>query len=187
MGVDPVLMGDEGVAREVAERLASGACGIKVAPMFIHRRPDDEVMEVVWRCARDHGVFVLSQSGASRKAGQEEAWGHPAYFDAVLAGVSDVSPCSSRTSASVPRMMWLRSPLGIQTWWPTPRCSSDAEPPDEIVAIIRRIGTDRVLFGTNYPLVDQSACVAIFEALPLTDEERHQIGYENASRLLTRH
>jgi predicted TIM-barrel fold metal-dependent hydrolase len=55
--------------------------------------------------------------------------------------------------------------------------------PDEIVTTIRRIGTDRVLFGTNYPLVDQVACAAAFEALPLTEAERHEIGYANASRV----
>jgi predicted TIM-barrel fold metal-dependent hydrolase len=179
-----VLMGDERVASEVAERLASGACGIKVAPMFIHRRPDDEAMEVVWRCARDHEVFVLSQSGASRKPGEQEAWGHPAYFDAVLhayptvivqlahLGIGAEEDVATLTSRYANVVADTSMQLGTG-------------PPDEIVAIIRRIGADRVLFGTNYPLVDQAACAAAFEALPLTEDERHQIGYGNASSLLT--
>jgi predicted TIM-barrel fold metal-dependent hydrolase len=61
-----------------------------------------------------------------------------------------------------------------------------ARAPDELAATIRRIGTDRVLFGTNYPLMDQAACVEALGALPLTEEERRQIGYGNANRLLTR-
>lgn len=184
VGVDPVLMGDKRVTSEVAECLARGACGIKVAPMFIHRRPDDEVMEVVWRCARDHRVFVLSQSGASRKGGEEEAWGHPSYFDAVLRayptvtvqlahlGIGAEGDVASLTSHHANVVTDLSMQL-------------DVGPPDGLVATIRRIGADRVLFGTNYPLVDQAACVATFEALPLTEEERQQIGYENANRLLT--
>ena len=51
VGVDPVLMGEELVRQEVTERLATGACGLKVAPGSIYRRPDDPVMEVVWRLA----------------------------------------------------------------------------------------------------------------------------------------
>jgi uncharacterized protein len=183
VGVDPVLMGDDRVASEIAECLASGACGIKVAPMFIHRRPDDEAMEVVWRCAREHEVFVLSQCGASRQDGEEEAWGHPASFDAVLrayptvtvqlahlgigaeSGVAALTRCYPNVVADTSMQLGTRSP-------------------DELVGIIRDIGADRVLFGTNYPLVDQAACVALFAALPLTEDERQQIGYANASRLL---
>ena len=184
VGVDPVLMGDGGVASEIAERLGNGACGIKVAPMFIHRRPDDEAMEVVWRCARDHGVFVLSQSGASRAAGDEQAWGHPAYFDAVLRAYPTVTVqlahlgigAEEDVAALAGRYSNVVADTSMQLGF---------RPPDEVVATIRRIGTDRVLFGTNYPLVDQVACVAAFEALSLTEEERHEIGYGNASRLFT--
>ncbi len=185
VGVDPVLMGDDGVAKEVAAGLASGACGIKVAPMFIHRRPDDETMEVVWRCARDHGVFVLSQCGASRKAGAEEAWGHPAYFDAVLDAYPTVTVQLAHLGIGAEddvATLTRRYPNVVADT----SMQLETRPPDELVAIIRRIGSDRVLFGTNYPLVDQSVCVATFEALPLTEEERNLIGYENASRLLTR-
>jgi predicted TIM-barrel fold metal-dependent hydrolase len=186
VGVDPVLMGDEGVVHEVAEQLASGACGIKVAPMFMHRRPDDEAMEVVWRCARDHGVFVLSQCGASRKAGEEEAWGHPAYFDAVLQAYPTVTVQLAHLGIGAENDVAALSARYANVVADT-SMQLDVKPPDELVAIIRRIGADRVLFGTNYPLVDQAACVATFEALPLTDEERHQIGSANASRLLTHH
>jgi uncharacterized protein len=183
VGVDPVLMGAERVASEAAERLAAGACGIKVAPMFIHRRPDDEVMEVVWCSAREHQVFVLSQSGASRKPGQEEAWGHPAHFDAVLRAYPTVTVqfahlgigAENDMAALTARYPNVVTDLSMQL---------DTKAPDELVAIIRRIGVDRVLFGTNYPLVDQATCVATFKALPLTEDESHLIGYENATRLL---
>jgi predicted TIM-barrel fold metal-dependent hydrolase len=185
VGVDPVLMGDAGVASEITEQLASGACGIKVAPMFIYRRPDDEVMEVVWRSARDHGVFVLSQSGASRKPGDAEAWGHPTYFDAVLRAYPTVTVQLAHlgigaeldVAVLTSRHQNVVADTSMQFWHVEP---------NELVETIRRIGTDRVLFGTNYPLVDQGACVEAFKELPFTEEERHDIGCANASRLVTR-
>jgi uncharacterized protein len=184
VGVDPVLMGDAGVADEIAAQLGSGACGIKVAPMFIHRRPDDEVMEVVWRCARDHGVFVLSQSGASRKTGEEQAWGQPAYFDAVLQAYPTVTVQLAHLGIGAELDV-----AALTDRYPNVVADTSMQlgfrAPDEIVATIRRIGTDRALFGTNYPLVDQVASVAALKALPLTEEERHEIGYSNASRLIT--
>jgi predicted TIM-barrel fold metal-dependent hydrolase len=183
VGVDPILMGDLVVGSEIAERLGSGACGIKVAPMFIHRRPDDEAMEVVWRCARDHGVFVLSQSGASRKGGDVEAWGRPAYFDAVLQAYPTVTVQLAHLGIGAEDEV-----ASLTSHYPNVVADTSmqlgSKAPGEVVATIRRIGTDRVLFGTNYPLMDQVACAAALEALPLTDEERHEIGFVNASRLI---
>jgi uncharacterized protein len=183
VGVDPILMGDRGVVSEVAERLESGACGIKVAPMFIRRRPDDEAMEVVWRCARDHGVFVLSQSGGSRKAGDVEAWGHPDYFDAVLHAYPTVTVQLAHLGIGAENHV-----ATLTSRYPNVVADTSmqlgARSLEEVVATIRHIGTDRVLFGTNYPLMDQVACAAALEALPLTDEERHEIGFANADRLI---
>jgi predicted TIM-barrel fold metal-dependent hydrolase len=183
VGVDPVLMGEAAVATEVADQIGRGACGIKVAPMFIGRRPDDETMEIVWRCARDHGVFVLSQSGGTRRVNEEQAWGHPAHFDLVL--------------RSYPMVIVQLAHLGIgaevdvavlTSRYPNVVADTSMQlgvmQADEFVATIRRIGSDRVLFGTNYPLVDQGDCVAMFKALPLEEAERHAIGYENANRLM---
>jgi predicted TIM-barrel fold metal-dependent hydrolase len=185
VGVDPVLMGDAGVVGEIAERLGSGACGIKVAPMFIHRRPDDETMEVVWRCARDHGVFVLSQSGGSRKPGDIEAWGHPSYFDAVLHAYPTVTVQLAHLGIGAEddvAVLTSRYPNVVADT----SMQLGAREPEEVVAVIRRIGTDRVLFGTNYPLMDQVACAAALQALPVTEEEHHEIGFVNANRLLVR-
>ncbi|MBR1586662.1 MAG: amidohydrolase family protein, partial [Clostridia bacterium] len=56
--------------------------------------------------------------------------------------------------------------------------------PDAFVAIIRRFGADRVLFGTDSPWGDQAACVDAFRALPLTEAEQTAILEKNAARLL---
>jgi predicted TIM-barrel fold metal-dependent hydrolase len=183
VGVDPVLMGDAVVATEVAEQIRRGACGIKVAPMFIGRRPDDETMEVVWRCARDHGVFVLSQAGGTRRIDEEEAWGHPGYFDMVLRSYPTVTVQLAHLGIGAEVDVAV-----LTSRYPNVVADTSMQlgvmETDELVATIRRIGSDRVLFGTNYPLVDQGLCVAMFEALPLTEDERHAIGYENANRLI---
>jgi predicted TIM-barrel fold metal-dependent hydrolase len=182
VGLDPVLMSAEMIEAEVSERLAGGACGLKIAPMFIRRRPDDEVMEIVWRLARDHGVFVLSESGG-RGYDSATAWGHPSHFDAVLRAYPTVTVQLAHLgqgaeddlatlTARYPNVVTDTSlRLGI-------------EPPAQTAELIRRIGADRVLFGTNYPLVDQGAYAAALRALPLTDDELELVGRANAARLL---
>jgi predicted TIM-barrel fold metal-dependent hydrolase len=183
VGVDPVLMGDAGVTAEMEEQIGRGACGVKVAPMFIGRRPDDETMEVVWRCARDHGVFVLSQAGSTRRVDEEEAWGHPAHFDSVLRSYPTVTVQLAHLGIGAEADV-----AALTDRYPNVVADTSMQlgvmEADELAATIRRIGVDRVLFGTNYPLVDQGDCVAIFEALPLTEDERHAVGYVNANRLI---
>jgi len=183
VGVDPVLMGEAVVAAEVAEQIGRGACGVKVAPMFIGRRPDDETMEVVWRTARDHGVFVLSQAGGTRRADEVEAWGHPAHFDSVLRSYPTVTVQLAHLGIGAEADV-----AALTSRYPNVVADTSMQlgvtEAGELAATIRRIGVDRVLFGTNYPLVDQADCVAIFEALPLTPDERHAIAYTNAKRLI---
>jgi uncharacterized protein len=56
----------------------------------------------------------------------------------------------------------------------------------EAAETFRRIGVDRVLFASNYPFVSQADYVEVMEKLPLTDEERRQIGYQNFDRVYGR-
>lgn len=47
--------------------------------------------------------------------------------------------------------------------------------------MVRRFGSERVLFGTDSPWTDQAASVAQIEALPLTRAEKDEILGGNAS------
>jgi predicted TIM-barrel fold metal-dependent hydrolase len=49
---------------------------------------------------------------------------------------------------------------------------------------VRRLGPDRVLFGTESPLQPPGAELAKLAALDLTPDERHQVMWANARRLL---
>jgi uncharacterized protein len=49
--------------------------------------------------------------------------------------------------------------------------------------LFRRIGIDRVLFASNYPFLSQADYVEIMEKLPLSDDERRQIGWQNYDRV----
>lgn len=65
-------------------------------------------------------------------------------------------------------------------------CSSSlyALEPNRAAEYIRRIGVDRVMWGTDYPLRDAKTELELFAKLPLTDEERELILSKNALRLL---
>jgi len=50
--------------------------------------------------------------------------------------------------------------------------------------VLRQIGTDRVLFGSDDPAVSPQQALEAFYKLNLTDEEKHAILYKNAMLLL---
>lgn len=54
--------------------------------------------------------------------------------------------------------------------------------PDEAVKIIRAAGTDRVLYGTDYPVMPLTSYLDLFMKCNLTEQEREDILYNNAKR-----
>lgn len=186
VGVDPILMSVEQVQTEVREQVAAGAAGIKIAPMFLGAHPDDERMEVVWRLARELDVPVLSESGATTRR-SEPAWGHPQHFDAVCAAYPDVRIQLAHLAIGAEdalvaltakhRNVWADTSLRLGGY------PGDDFTPPGLVELMRRIGIDRVLYGTNYPMVDPRAYAHAFRSLPLAAEELRAVATENALAL----
>jgi predicted TIM-barrel fold metal-dependent hydrolase len=189
VGLDPVLMSAATMERWANEGVRNGACGLKVAPAFLFRRPDDPVMEPVWRLAQALDVFVLCESGAGHFRGREP-FGHPRNFDAVLRSYPNVRLVLAhlgigaeedvvRLTSTYPNVftdLSMRLQPSAQATWTT----------DETVDWIRRIGTDRVIYGSNYPLIDPVGFAATFRQLPLGDDEREDIAWRNVDRIINR-
>lgn len=58
-------------------------------------------------------------------------------------------------------------------------------PPEEISRLIRCHDIEKVLFGTDYPIVSPQDELAAFAKIPLTHEEREKILWTNGIRLLS--
>ena len=56
--------------------------------------------------------------------------------------------------------------------------------PEEAVRLMRAGGTDRVLYGTDYPVMPLKEYFDLFMECDLTEQEREDILYNNAKRLL---
>ena len=56
--------------------------------------------------------------------------------------------------------------------------------PERAAELIKKQGTDRVLFGTDYPLSLHKYELDVLDKIPLTEEEKEQILWKNAYKLL---
>ena len=60
----------------------------------------------------------------------------------------------------------------------------DRIPNEKIIEIIRRHGSDKVLFASDSPWAAQNKYVELLNSLPLTEEEKENILYRNAKNML---
>ena len=54
----------------------------------------------------------------------------------------------------------------------------------QLLTMIRSHGADKILFASDSPWQDQRRYIDLLKSLPLTEEEKAQILYKNASKLL---
>ncbi len=194
VGVDPnVLTADELVV-DIRDGVAAGARGVKIVPPAMQRYADDPVLEPVFATAVELGLPVLSQSGAggSVPPGPRGPFGRPGAWDGVLSRHKDLRVILAHMGHGLEddlvELMRAHDNVvtdtSLRLGHPRDELPWDDEAAERLVTLIRRVGVERVLFGTNYPIADPVEYVDRFNALPLTSRERELIGRENASGLL---
>jgi uncharacterized protein len=185
LAYDPTVLPGEAGAAHVA-RLARerGAKGIKIHPALQTFDPDDERIHPVYRTCVELGLTVLSHSGPSRSGPQ---YAEPNSFTPVLhrfpdlrlvlahlgggawrqaAGVADAFPRAWFDLSEV--ISWLGAP--------------DAPSGEDMARMIRAIGPERVLLGTDFPWYDLGETADRVESLPLLGrQEKDAILGENAA------
>lgn len=73
---------------------------------------------------------------------------------------------------------------GRDNLWVDTSSSLYAMPPERAKELIDHFGTDKVLFGTDYPMWDAAGELERFDRIPLSEEEREMILHGNAEKLL---
>ena len=191
LGIDPVFMDKNTIESEIENKLSRGAKGIKMAP--VHFDVNDERLIPVYEAAQRWRVPVLSYC-SGRGFGQTENrdhHGHPRHFEGPLGAFPECNIILAHlgfgAEDEVARLSNKYPNLHTDT---SARLHTIGKPEgwtrDEAVFWFRRIGVDRVLFGTNYPMCNplELEYVEVMKALPLTETERHKIFSENFRRLI---
>ncbi|MCU1533348.1 MAG: hypothetical protein JWO49_2919 [Arthrobacter sp.] len=136
-----------------------------MAPTHIGLRCDDERVEVDWQLTREHEVPRLWES--DRAEDDHELLARPECFQEVLHSRPDVVVLSARLGqggqAGTAR---LNAAYGTVHTESTLRLGGPAMGdlnPDELMTLVRLIGADPIMSGTNY--------AATLRPLPLTDDE----------------
>jgi hypothetical protein len=181
VAVDPVMFGEDWARNEIRRGLSSGASGVKIVPVQIGLPPNDDRMAVVWDEAALARVPVVAQSGVFRGVEAGNA-GHPSHYQDIAACYPRVrivlAHVGMGAEAAVARLARRHDNVFVDTsQWLSQvpeRWSTKAA-----AALFRRIGTERILFGSNYPICSPKTFIDKLTRLPLTADELEQIFFRN--------
>lgn len=184
------LTGDE-IEAEIRAGAAAGARGVKIILPPMRLYPDDPLLEPVYATCVELGLPLLSQSGTSGMApvGPVGPYGRPALFAPVLERFPALRLVLAHLGHGYEHELFdltrhhdaVVTDTSLQLGSPREQAPWDPAP---LAALIRRIGTERVLFGTNYPIADPVEYVRRFGTLGLGTSEAELVGMLNARRLL---
>ena len=187
--VDP-LTGADAIdrAKELAEDY--GVRGFKFHPSLQGFNPSDERYYPLWEALEQLGlpaVFHTGQNGMGAGtpggSGIKLGYSNPLLLDEVAADFPQFQIIMAH-----PSVPWQDEANSIAThksnvfidlsgWSPKYF-------PESLVRLSNSVLQDKVLFGTDYPLITPQKWMSAFADLPLKDEVRPKIMKENAVRLL---
>lgn len=168
----------EDIRGEVSRMEGLGLRGIKLHPDFQRFYLDDERAFPIYEIAEERRLPILFHIGDTR-----QDFSDPERLLKVMKRFPDLIAIGAHLCGW---SMWDRGAelfahSGVYT-----DCSSSlyAMSPEHAAELIRKIGTDRVMWGTDYPMWNAREEIERFNKLPLTDEEREDILSRNALTLL---
>ena len=208
IGMSNDLGGAEAV-EEVELRASQGARGIKLHPgQFSHFPDDDELWPMYQKC-QELGLPILADSGPWSHSHVMTVYPNPLGSQMHQAHIEYAEPKNfARVLEAFPRLTLILAHLG-SAWWDErvelaqkyPNVYFDTSQgfsaPDRIpvvphrslaeedaVRIFRKIGVERIIFGTDFPGIAPQPQLEQLLRLPLSDEEKRMILSENAKRIL---
>jgi predicted TIM-barrel fold metal-dependent hydrolase len=187
VGVDPWALTPEENVEHLRDMADRGARGIKLHPVAQRFEPDDPRMRPVYDTCEELGLVVLSHTGSAPGG---EPFAEPRAFAEVL--------------RAHPRLEVVLAHLGGGSWRQTvalaqafPQVGFDlceivewtgapnAPGEEDLARMIREIGPERVMLGTDFPWYDLGRTVELVMGLPLlsTEEKERILGANAAGRL----
>ena len=188
ISLDPA-MDEATLVREIEERAQEGARGIKLHPANQRYFPNDRRLWPAYHKAQELGLPIISHSGKAALLEDPEEHARPANFVDVLRDFPEINIVFAHMARGYPDEVaeimqtypnsFVDTSGAIDGTLTTP-IVSDAE----AVEMIRRVGPDRVLFGSDWPWYHPIKDARRIESLPLSAEEKRLIFRENAQRAL---
>ncbi|EHN09349.1 hypothetical protein PAI11_38070 [Patulibacter medicamentivorans] len=184
----PGVLGAREAAAHVAELADDhGARGLKLHTISLRLHPDDPALQPVLAACAARSLPVVVHCGPDRHGA---GWSLPEAFSPVLAAHPRLQLVLAHLGGAAWRSAAAFAEAHPSAWFDLSEivawAGAPAAPtPRELSALIRAVGPERVLLGSDFPWYEPADTLAELGALPgLGDGERDAIAGGNATRLL---
>ncbi|AGK61769.1 putative metal-dependent hydrolase of the TIM-barrel fold protein [Archaeoglobus sulfaticallidus PM70-1] len=156
--------------------------GLKFMPHLHELNPNDPKMYEIYRAANDYGLPLLFHTGTQFHKGSKIKYCRPLYLDDVAVDFPDLKiiiahfgyPWYEEALAVVRRNENVY--FNIAGWSPK-------YIPEVVIRQMNSILSDKVLFGTDYPLMNYKRVVEELKQLNLKETTYEKMFYRNAKRI----
>ena len=198
--IDPILFGEK-VIDEYHRCMARGAVGVKLHPSNCAHMPDHPNMMPVYEACQKDGTVVLTDTNVRGGPGREDengvGFGYPINWAPILSTFSKMKLiiahfCDNMWDDRLDLARQFKDNLYFDMAGGLTDSHFHHEPSshggmlaEQAARVFRKVGTERMLFGSDAPALPLSPVDAASQimALPLSPEEKRQILSENAKRL----
>ena len=156
--------------------------GIKIHPSWHGLPADDQRFDAVWRYARDHELVLKSHTWDLSLTNPIQRYSFPSLFESYLAKYPEV-PFIFAHSGGHPRGIREAARLGKlyhNTYFDT---AGDIFHAGFVEYLAGTVGTDRILYGSDYSMMDPRQMMGAVMGADLSLEDKTKILWGNASRL----
>ena len=186
--VDP-LMGEEVMVEELLDRIENDAApGLKIHPSEGCFFPNDRVLWPVYKACQDRDIPIISHGGTG-VSDADETYSAPMNFTDVLKDFPKLTLVIAHLGGG-----FFKDSVALSNEFPNIYFDTSAtvngarEQPalsdEDAVDMIRNIGTDRVMFGSDFPWYHPGQDLKRFLGLNFTEEEKKALLADNAKRIL---
>lgn len=167
----------EDMKADVEEIIALGLKGVKLHPDIQRVRLDDPRMLKMYELCEGR-LPILIHTGDSRYD-----YSNPNRMLPILEAYKDLTVIGAHFGGwSIWEEAW-KDYAGRENFFVDCSSSLYAITPEKAKELIHIYGTDRVLFGTDYPLWTPESEIERFMQVDLSEQEREDILYNNAAKL----
>ena len=159
-----------------------GFKGLRMLPWLWELPPDDRRYYPLYAACVELGVPFCLQVGHAGPLRPSEPGRPIPYLDRVACDFPELTIVGGHIGYP-----WTSEMIAMATKYENVFIDTSAYKPsrypDELVAFMRKHGRRKVLFGSNFPMIQPAACVAQLDALGLDEEARALFLAGNAERV----
>jgi predicted TIM-barrel fold metal-dependent hydrolase len=168
--------------REIRRRAAEGFVGVRVVPWLWDLPPNDRRYYPVYTACIDAGIPLCTQIGHTGPLMRSETGRMLPYLEDVMLDFPELVVVAGHVG-----FPWLDELVTMTVKFPNFHVDTSAYAvhrlPPPFVEWMKGIGQERVMFGTNWPMLSPGRCLARLDELALSSEQRAAFLSGNARRV----